>query len=210
VLLIIARVSRAKERKQMDNKEKQRKFLDYFQKGSLVLELGSGIGGFLSLCAKNGIKAIGVDSGKGNAIPKKFGIIDKDIRAFIKKEKAGKYDGVYARHVVEHFFPDELESLLKNIYRVLKKNGKMILVFPNMKNIHVAMYEFWSDPTHARPYTGEELSEMAVKKGFKIIKAGADKDSWDNAALKRFVRGARKIISGIPNEPPDYFLVAKK
>jgi hypothetical protein len=86
----------------------------------------------------------------------------------------------------------------------------MILVFPNMKNIHVAMYEFWSDPTHARPYTGEELSDMASKKGFKIIKACADKDSWDNSAFKRFVRVIRKIISGVPNEPPDYFLVAEK
>jgi SAM-dependent methyltransferase len=194
----------------VDNKEKQRKFLNYFKKGGLVLELGSGGGDFLSLCAENGIKAIGVDSGSGDEIRKKLGIVDKDIRAFIKKEKAGKYDGIYARHVAEHFFPSELNGLLKGIYRALKKGGKLVLVFPNMRNIHVAMYEFWADPTHARPYTGEELIKMAAEKGFKIIKAGADTDSWDNSVLKRFVRGMRKMVTGIPNEPPDYMLVAEK
>lgn len=151
-----------------------------------------------------------MDSGSGAEARKRFGIINNDIRAFIKKEKAGKYDGIYARHVAEHFFPAELEVLLGNIYRILKKGGKLILVFPDMRNIHVAMYGFWNDTTHARPYTGEGLIKMLEDEGFKIIRASPDTDSWDNSVLKQIARAFRKTVTGIPNEPPDYMLVAEK
>jgi SAM-dependent methyltransferase len=194
----------------MNNKEKQRKFLDYFEKGNLVLELGSGGGDFLGLCAVAGIKATGVDSGSPDEIRGKFGIVKEDIRKFIKKEKTGKYDGVYARHIIEHLSAVDVENLLKDVSRLLKKGGKLILIFPNMKNIHVAMYEFWKDPTHVRPYTGEAISTIAKKKDFKVIVSCADAESRDNSFLKRIARNIRKAITGIPDEPPDYMMVLEK
>jgi ubiquinone/menaquinone biosynthesis C-methylase UbiE len=194
----------------MNNREKQRKFLNYFKKGNLVLELGSGGGDFLGLCAEAGIKATGVDSGSPEEICDKFDIIKEDVRKFLKKEKTGRYDGVYARHIIEHFSTSDVENLLKDISRVLKKGGKLILIFPNMKNIHVAMYEFWKDPTHVRPYTGEAISTIAEKKGFKVIASGADAESWDNSFFKRIARNIRKTITGVPNEPPDYMMVLEK
>lgn len=153
----------------MDNREKQRKFLGYFKKGDLLLELGSGGGDFLALCAEAGIKATGVDSGSPEDIRGKYGIIKADIRKFIKKEKTGKYDGIYARHIVEHFSAADVENLLEDISRMLKKGGKLILIFPNMKNFHVAMYEFWKDPTHVRPYTGKRFPSLRQKKGSRCF-----------------------------------------
>jgi O-antigen chain-terminating methyltransferase len=194
----------------MDNKEIQRKFLEYFKKGGLVLELGSGRGDFLSLCSENGIKATGVDTGSNDEICRKYGVVKKDIRKFIRKEKAGKYDGVYARHVVEHFSPADVEGLLGEAHRILKKGGKLILVFPNMRNIHIVMYEFWTDPTHIRPYTGGAIEKLAEGTGFRLISSGPDTQGWDNSAIKRFVRTVRQIITGIPNDPPDYFMVMEK
>jgi predicted SAM-dependent methyltransferase len=132
------------------------------------------------------------------------------MRAFLKKEKSGRYGSIYARHVVEHFFPGDLRKLFKAVHRVIKKSGRFITVFPNARNLSVSMYEFWNDETHARPYPGETVKKMLEESGFKIVESGPDKDSWDNAALKNIARGIRSMLTGIPAEPPDYFIVAEK
>lgn len=194
----------------MDNRQKQVKFAEYFKRGDKVLELGSGVGDFLSLCTEKGINAVGVDKNDRSGRPPGLKIIKKDILAFIKKEKSNKYDGVYARHLVEHFFPEQLRQLFAGIYRVMKKGGRLILVFPNMKNLHVATYEFWNDETHARPYTVEVIARLAGEKGFKTIKFGPDKDSRDNSIIKNTGRFLRKIATGMPDESPDFFFIAEK
>jgi SAM-dependent methyltransferase len=194
----------------MDNMQKQRKFLEYFDKKGPVLELGSGAGDFLSLCAQAGIEAIGVDSEPGSCKDTKVKIVKADIIKYLRKQKKNIYAGIYARHIVEHFYPAELRGILKDAYKTLKKNGRLVAVFPNMKNISVATYEFWNDETHARPYTGESVKKLLVKAGFSVIVSGADRDSWDDSLIKNFFRFIRKILTGMPVEPPDYYVVAEK
>jgi SAM-dependent methyltransferase len=42
----------------------------------------------------------------------------------------GSFDGVYNLGVMEHFFEDEIQSILMEFHRVLKPNGKIILFWP--------------------------------------------------------------------------------
>src|SRR5262249_45877208 len=41
---------------------------------------------------------------------------------------------VYCRDVLEHFYPNELEFILKECYRVLQEGGGMRIVVPNLRN----------------------------------------------------------------------------
>lgn len=67
---------------------------------------------------------------------------------------------VICRHLLEHlhdpvYFFDE-------IYRVLKKDGGLILVTEKPK-----AKKFWDDPTHVRPYNRKSLETLSEKAGFK-------------------------------------------
>lgn len=194
----------------MNNGQKQEKYLDFMAPGGLVLELGSGGGDFLRICRDAGIKASGVEKDRKAACNKGFKVYNSDIKAFLKKEKAGKYMNVYARHIIEHFFPDDLRKLFRDARRILKKGGRFIAIFPNTNNLNVSMREFWKDETHARPYPGEAVIRMLLEAGFTVVKSGPDRDSWDDSALKNLGRALRGVLTGFRQEPPDYFIVAEK
>lgn len=192
----------------MDNKQKQLKYAAMFKSGGNILELGSGGGDFLKICRDLGIKATGVD--RNPKCPPEFKVIRKDIVKYLAVEGAAKYDGVYARHILEHFDRASLVILLKNIKKILKPGGKFVAIVPNIKNIGVATTEFWKDETHVRPYTASEIQVLLKETGLKFTGSNTDKESWDNSAVKIILRKVRAIISGINNEPPDYYLTAEK
>ena len=192
----------------MNNMQKQVKYALMFKKNGTILELGSGTGDFLKICSTLGLKAAGVD--KHPRSDSEIGIIKEDIFAYLAKQKIAKYDGVYARHILEHLNKSKLIKLLKNINKVLKKGGLFIAILPNIKNIGVATKEFWKDKTHVRPYTAEDLKDIIKLAGLRFVESNNDKDSWDNSLLKILLRKTRALISGLKNEPPDYFLIAQK
>jgi len=194
----------------MDNKDKQKKYIKFLIPGGTVLELGSGRGDFLKVCKEAGIEAAGVEKDKKAACNEGFKVFNSDIKSFLRRAKPAKYSNIYARHIVEHFFPAELRKIFNGAYRCIKKGGRFITIFPNTKNINVSSHEFWTDETHARPYPGEAVMKMLIEAGFEIIANGPDKESWDNSALKNIARGLRSAITGLPFEAPDYYVVAEK
>jgi SAM-dependent methyltransferase len=192
----------------MDNRQKQYKYAREFKKGGTILELGSGAGDFLYICAEIGLKAAGVD----RSSEKREGVkvIKKDIPAYLRTVKKRQYDGVYARHILEHFGEKDLNGLVKDIAGTLKEEGKLIAILPNIKNIGVATTEFWKDRTHVKPHTSAELKVIFEAHDLQVIRSGVDNDSWDNSAIKRGLRIIRTLISGVKNEPPDYYIIAVK
>ena len=189
----------------MNNTQKQIKYVKEFAGCKKVLELGSGKGEFLKACKDAGITVTGVDLYGDDK-----GIIKSDAMKYLKKTKKQSFDGVYARHFVEHFTPENLEKMFKMISAVLKKDGRFIMIFPNLRNINVSTYEFWSDPTHVRPYTPGAIASILEKAGFRLEKHGPDYDNWDNSLLKNIVRKTRAAILGIKSGPPDYYVIAVK
>jgi predicted SAM-dependent methyltransferase len=57
----------------------------------------------------------------------------------------GSAHSAYSTHMVEHFYPDELERLLAECARVLKPGGGMRLVVPNLQNAISAYQQKQSD-----------------------------------------------------------------
>lgn len=183
--------------------KKQKKFVQYTINKN-VLELGGGSGEFVSLCKPVAKSILSIDIQPASPNVKK-----SDIISFLKKNKK-KFDVIYARHIIEHFESDKVLFIFKKSYEFLCPDGILIIVSPNLKNINVATYDFWVDFEHKRPYSSTGIIYQLEKIGFKIIKKGADNDSWDNSLFKNIVRKLRNLITGLPCEAPDYFLIAQK
>ena len=53
---------------------------------------------------------------------------------------ANSVDSIYSTHMIEHFYPDELQRLLRECNRVLGTGGGLRLVVPSLKNA-IAAYQ---------------------------------------------------------------------
>ena len=79
------------------------------------------------------------------------------------------YEGVMASQVIEHL--DHPKELLLQIKRILKPNGKAIILTPNFP--HNADL-FWDDYTHKRPFTRKALRMIAYDAGFSDVHISED------------------------------------
>jgi len=70
--------------------------------------------------------------------------------------KDNTFDVVWFRHVIEHLQVREQVSVMQEIYRVLKKDGVVIVFGPTPYN-----WFFWDNCTHVRPCTHGQLETLA-------------------------------------------------
>lgn len=57
----------------------------------------------------------------------------------------GSVDSIYSTHMFEHFYPDELEKLLRECVRVLAPGGGVRLIVPSLRSAIVAYQQNRSD-----------------------------------------------------------------
>jgi len=135
-------------------------------KGKLLLDFGCGNGNFL----------MAVDAGIGIGIE-----IDEEAREFCKKrgltvtgelEAVGSYDVITMFHVIEHIpYPT---SLLEEIGRHLRPDGKLIIETPNADDALLTLYNcgdfaeftYWSK--HPFLYNEATLSALAHQSGYRV------------------------------------------
>jgi len=96
----------------------------------LKLDLGSG--------ARPYKDYLGVDNAINNKLVEK-----KDVLIFLKSLSKNSVSHIYSRHYLEHTDSDKFLKILREIDRVLIKNGEMIFTVPHYSNPF-----FYSDPTH--------------------------------------------------------------
>jgi SAM-dependent methyltransferase len=139
----------------------------YVKENATVLDLGCGYGDFVK-----GIKA-----------ESKFAIdLNDNLKIFFEKEKIkfisqsvltefaipdNSVDVVFASNLFEHFSDDELEKMMNNIDKILKPNGRIILLQPN---IYYAYKEYWDDYTHKKAFSHVSLADFLMAHDFHIIK----------------------------------------
>lgn len=137
-------------------------FAQSHAKDKIVLDIGCGEGYGSYLLSKSAIRVIGVDiapeviehaSTKYKAANLSFEIMDVAELKFDEDFA----DLVVSLQVIEHL-PDEL-PFLREMARVLKKNGEAILSTPNRKTISPGSLEP-INPFHFREYTPFELQEV--------------------------------------------------
>lgn len=136
-----------------------------------ILEVGCGVGNFTSQLLNFGeISAIDINEDYlkhtkrliGSRGQVGFGDIEKGNYFFKNK----KFDTVVSLNVLEHIQDDK--AALSNLFNLLKRGGKLILVVPSQKFLYG---EIDKSIGHFRRYEKTELVRKLRSVGFEIIKS---------------------------------------
>jgi len=152
-------------------------------KNGNILDLGANPY-HLSMCLKNfGFNVLGInyDFGQIEREAEKNGVIIKTADLALGKIPVADnyFDYVLFSETLEHFnfHPGEI---IKEIHRILKSAGKVIITTPNLarlnnriklffgKSIHQSLVETTPIVIHHREFTGEELISLLKQANFKI------------------------------------------
>lgn len=143
-------------------------FKDYLE--GKILEVGCGIGNFTKTLTSSGkIWAIDIDKEfvkqtKEFCIKANVGLGDVEKGKYFFKDK--QFDTIVCINVLEHI-QNDIESL-DNIYKLLKSNGRLILLVP----IHNFLYgEIDKSIGHYRRYNPDKLTGKMLELGYTIISA---------------------------------------
>jgi len=106
-----------------------------------ILDIGAGTGDFLSVAKNNGWKTVGVEpSDKAKAIAKSKGVSFVSVTSELENHS---FDVISMWHVLEHV-PD-LDKQIKELKRLLKPTGTLIIAVPNFKSFDAKYYgKFWA------------------------------------------------------------------
>lgn len=176
------------------------------QKSCLVLEIGPGLGEFISYCNDHGIESIDVIDYEKEVLDYvnyKFKIknqfISQDIQLIENKLKT--YDIIMMTQVLEHMPKDKHVSYLQTLYTHLNKGGVILITVPNIGNL-LAIYERYYDYTHETAFTDHSLLQLvdfAHLKNSKVKVQGFHIPTYNlvniiRTGLQLFLHGLFKIL----------------
>ncbi|MFH1457033.1 MAG: class I SAM-dependent methyltransferase [Patescibacteria group bacterium] len=156
---------------------RDRQILSFIKNKQSIIDLGCGEGITLEkLIKKFPDKDIrGIDYCRENIeICKKHRLPVEHGSVYDLKIKDNSINCIVFLEVIEHL--DDPQRALSEIYRVLKKNGLLLLIFPNDKIFRIARIlifkfkEAFYDPGHTKQWTPKKIKKVLKKLDFKIIK----------------------------------------
>ena len=138
--------------------------------------------------------------------------VDPDIVGTLLDMSAvetGSVDAIYSAHNIEHVFPHEVPIVLREFHRVLKDDGMVVLVCPDLQSVCQAivddkllqpLYESPAGPispidilygyrpaiargneymAHKGGFTYSVLNDAFIEAGFKMNYGGRNPDRWE-------------------------------
>ena len=142
-------------------------FQQYVSRDATVLDLGCGYGEFINQ----------VDAGRKYAMdlnPDAPRYLTDNVR-FIRQDCSQPWPGeeasldvIFTSNFFEHL-PDKaaLGRTLDQIYRALRKGGRLIAMGPNIKLVPGSYWDFWD---HYLPLTESSLAEALENRSFHIVR----------------------------------------
>lgn len=131
-----------------------------------VLDVGCGTGQLVKFLEKSGFDAIGCD--QSTKACKISGQIKADATSLPFGD--GHFDAVLGISLIEHLTKEEGVQFIQETHRVLKKDGLIFLVTPNlfspMRLLKGKNWFAYSDPTHLTFYTPFSLAHLLKQEGF--------------------------------------------
>lgn len=138
-------------------------------KGKL-LDIGAGTGDFLAYAKIDGWDITGIEpSEKAKAIARK-----KDVNFAESTEvlKEHSFDVITMWHVLEHV--PNLEKQIKELKRLLKSDGTIIIAVPNFRSFDAKYYRrFWAGfdvPRHLWHFSKKAIKQLFLKEKMKVEK----------------------------------------
>jgi 2-polyprenyl-3-methyl-5-hydroxy-6-metoxy-1,4-benzoquinol methylase len=135
-----------------------------------ILDIGAGTGDFLSVAKNSGWKTVGVEpSDKAKAIAKSKGVSFVSVTSELENHS---FDVISMWHVLEHV-PD-LDEQIKELKRLLKPTGTLIIAVPNFKSFDAKYYgKFWAAfdvPIHFWHFSKTAVKLLFEKEEIKLEK----------------------------------------
>jgi SAM-dependent methyltransferase len=173
-------------------------YADRFTGCGPVVDLGCGRGEFLELLKQRGIEAIGVDADEGmvrTVRAKGLEAQQSEVHEFLRSNE-GRFGGVFAAHLIEHFSADGLVDFTRQAVEALRPGGRLIVVTPNPRNLSMQLYEFWTDLQHVRFYTPEIVRLVLQQSGLGELEVGENSLylSVPRAAEYSYVLGPPQVL----------------
>ncbi len=135
-----------------------------------ILDIGAGTGDFLSVAKKDGWQTIGIepsDRAKSIAINKGISFVEQT-----NELENYSFDVISMWHVLEHV-PD-LDKQIKELKRLLKPTGTLIIAVPNFKSFDAKHYgKFWAAydvPIHFWHFSKTAIKLLFEKEEMKLEK----------------------------------------
>jgi SAM-dependent methyltransferase len=129
-----------------------------------VLEIGPGYGDFINqVQAKRKIAVDILDVSPYLNPGIEFHQADGTDLSFIN---SNQIDTIFGSNVLEHFSRETIFDTLQEYHRVLKADGRLILIQPNFRLCYA---RYFDDYTHQTIFTDESLCGILQANGFQII-----------------------------------------
>lgn len=142
------------------------RFLNKFiTKNGTVADLGAGYCDFINNVSAKTKYAIDISPELPNFTK---GDVIKINRGDFNFQEIPDYsvDTVFASNFLEHFGDEDLEKIMKEVKRILKPKGKLILMQPNYR---LSVKNYFDDPTHKKIFTDASLESFLLSHNFKIL-----------------------------------------
>lgn len=140
------------------------------KKGSKVLDAGCGTGNLLFLLEKNDVELYGIDVSKEMLKIAKYKLKNTKLELSPAENlnfKNNFFDYVFSIDAFHHYF--DKEKAMKNFHRVLKRNGKLIIVDVNFGS-HLNKVFQKLEPGNNKIYNKNEMRKIFKQYSFKEIK----------------------------------------
>lgn len=218
---------------QEEIRRRQQYYLDTYVKNWLdrdmpgdILDLGCGRGEWLDILRENGYHAVGIDLNRESlkeCQKKDLKVICMDAISYIKSLPDESVRMITSFQLIEHLEMPQLLSLFRELGRVVKKGGIIIMETPNPCNLQVGAASFYLDPTHVRQLHPEFVRFLTEQSGFGRIEVAYPEQSraeeWWNGLTQEETTDIQQSVcfQAVLNElrrtiwsSADYAIVAMK
>ena len=131
-----------------------------------VLEIGPGYCDFINQVTATTKYAIDIDSAASEFATQDvtFKVGDCTKLDFLEDQSV---DAVFASNLVEHLERDKILALLAELNRVLKPDGRFLMIQPNFRLCYA---NYFDDYTHVSIFSDISLSDLLSANGFDVLK----------------------------------------
>ena len=143
-----------------------------------VLDIGAGIGAFLSVMKEKGweVKGIEPDEGARKNARQLFGL-HLEEPPVLNQLPSGSYDAITLWHVLEHVH--SLHEYIEQLKHLLTQEGKLFIAVPNYTSVDAAAYRnYWAAydvPRHLYHFAPKSIETLMAQHGLQVI---AKKPMW--------------------------------
>jgi 2-polyprenyl-3-methyl-5-hydroxy-6-metoxy-1,4-benzoquinol methylase len=158
--------------------QKRDLLVHYTKERGKVLDIGAGIGAFLSVMKETGWEITGVepDSGARQKAQDLFGINLQNAESLFRMGK-GQFHAITMWHVLEHVH--DLHPYVAQLSQLLSGRGKIFIAVPNYTSADAAAYRnYWAAydvPRHLYHFSPQAIERLMTQHGMKVV---AKKPMW--------------------------------